>query len=105
MMCKAAGSLGVCWTSSLGERLQNGETQSRTERVQPHTRGFGPTSAKGRRHRELPLPKEACQSLAACLRARPSDQGEHPFVGLRLRLDARGIQMHLTALGQAAVVE
>ena len=61
-------------------------------------------AGKGMKYRELPLHKEARQALAAYLKARPSDQGDHLFLGQRGPLGARGIQMQLAALGQAAGV-
>ncbi len=62
-------------------------------------------SGKGRKYRELPLHKEARQGMVAYLKARPSDQGDHLFLGQRGSLGSRGIQLQLTALGQAAGVE
>ena len=62
-------------------------------------------SGKGMKYRELPLHKEARQGLDAYLKARPSDQGDHLFLGQRGPLGARGIQMQMTALGRAAGVE
>jgi integrase/recombinase XerC len=61
-------------------------------------------SGKGRKYREVPLHKEARQALAAYLKARPADEDDHLFLGQRGPLGARGIQMQLTALGQAAGV-
>lgn len=62
-------------------------------------------SGKGMKYRELPLHKEARQGLDAYLKVRPSDQGDHLFLGQRGPLGARGIQMQVTALGRAAGVE
>ena len=62
-------------------------------------------SGKGLKYREVPLHKEARQALAAYLKVRPADQGDHLFLGQRGPLGGRGIQMQLTALGQAAGVE
>jgi len=61
-------------------------------------------SGKGLRYREVPLHKEARQALAAYLQVRPADQGDHLFLGQRGPLGSRGIQIQLTALGQAAGV-
>lgn len=62
-------------------------------------------SGKGLKYREVPLHKEARQGLDAYLKVRPADQGDHLLLGQRGPLGARGIQMQLTALGQAAGVE
>ncbi len=61
-------------------------------------------SGKGLKYRELPLHKEARQALVAYIQVRPADQGDHLFLGQRGPLGSRGIQMQLTALGQAAGV-
>ena len=61
-------------------------------------------SGKGLKYRELPLHKEARQALTAYLQVRPADQGDYLFLGQRGPLGSRGIQMQLTALGQAAGV-
>ena len=52
-------------------------------------------SGKGMKYRELPLHKEARQGLDAYLKVRPSDQGDHLFLGQRGPLGSRGIQMQL----------
>jgi integrase/recombinase XerC len=62
-------------------------------------------SGKGRKHRELPLHKEVRKALKAYLKVRPQDRGESLFLGQRGTLGARGIQMRLAALGEAAGVE
>lgn len=62
-------------------------------------------SGKGMKYREVPLYKDARQALAAYLQARPAGEDAHLFVGQRGPLGARGIQMQLAALGQAAGVE
>ncbi len=62
-------------------------------------------SGKGRKYREVPLHKEARRALAAYLEIRPADQGDSLFLGQRGPLGARGIQMRLAALGEAAKVE
>lgn len=62
-------------------------------------------SGKGLKYRELPLHKEARQTLAAYLKVRPQDEGDHLFLGQRGPLGSRGIQMQLAALGKAASVD
>ena len=61
-------------------------------------------SGKGLKYREVPLHREARQALAAYLQVRPAEQGDQLFLGQRGPLGSRGIQMQLTALGQAAGV-
>jgi len=62
-------------------------------------------SGKGRKYREVPLHREARQALRVYLEVRPQEQGESLFMGQRGSLGARGIQMRLAALGEAAGVE
>lgn len=62
-------------------------------------------SGKGRRYREVPLHREARRALAAYLAVRPADRGDTLFLGQRGPLGTRGIQMRLSALGEAAKVE
>jgi len=66
-------------------------------------------SGKGRRYREVPLHREARRALAAYLAVRSGDRAGDPcdrplFLGQRGPLGARGIQMRLAALGEAAGV-
>lgn len=62
-------------------------------------------SGKGRKYREIPLHKEARKALEAYLAVRPADRGDALFLGQRGPLGARGIQMRLAALGEAAKVD
>jgi integrase/recombinase XerC len=62
-------------------------------------------SGKGRKYREVPLHKEARNAVATYLEVRPQEQGESLFLGQRGPLGPRGIQMRLTALGEATGVE
>jgi len=62
-------------------------------------------SGKGRKYREVPLHKEVRNVLMAYLEVRPQERGESLFLGQRGPLGPRGIQMRLTALGEAAGVE
>lgn len=61
-------------------------------------------SGKGRKHREVPLHKEARKALTAYLDVRPDDQGEILFLGQRGSLGVRGIQFRIAVLGEAAGV-
>ena len=49
-------------------------------------------SGKGLKYRELPLHKEARQGLDAYLKVRPTDQGDHLFLGQRGPLGARAFR-------------
>jgi len=66
-------------------------------------------AGKGRKYREVPLHREARETLRAYLEVRcaPCDPApcDHLFVGQRGPLGVRGIQMRLRALGEAAGVE
>ena len=62
-------------------------------------------SGKGRKYREVPLHREARESLRAYLEVRPLSGSPALFLGQRGPLGARGIQVRLAALGKAAGVE
>jgi site-specific recombinase XerD len=62
-------------------------------------------SGKGRKHREIPLHREARKALAAYLEVRPQGQDGRFFLGQRGSLGPRGIQMRLAALGESAGVK
>lgn len=58
------------------------------------------------KYREIPLHKEARKVLTAYLEVRPDDGADdHFFLGQRGPLQERGMQMRLSALGEAAGVE
>jgi integrase/recombinase XerC len=61
-------------------------------------------AGKGRKYREIPLHKEARKALSAYLAVRPDSEDDHFFLGQRGPLRERGMQMRLTALGEAAGV-
>jgi integrase/recombinase XerC len=62
-------------------------------------------SGKGRKYREVPLHREARESLRAYLEVRPLSGSPALFLGQRGPLGVRGIQVRLAALGKAAGVE
>jgi integrase/recombinase XerC len=61
-------------------------------------------AGKGRKYREIPLHKEARKALSAYLAVRPDSEDDHFFLGQRGALQERGMQMRITALGEAAGV-
>jgi len=62
-------------------------------------------AGKGRKYREVPLHKAAREALKAYLEVRPTGRSDALFLGQRGPLGARGIQMRLRALGEAAGVD
>ena len=63
-------------------------------------------SGKGRKYREVPLHKTARQTLTAYLEKCPAHPADDPvFQGQRGPLGARGMQLRIAALAEAADVD
>jgi len=88
---------GIRVSELVALRLSDVQIGQRSRKVIVH-------SGKGRKYREVPLHLQARKALQAYLDVRPQTEDDHLFVGQRGPLHTRGVQMRVTALGEAAGV-